>query len=327
MKASFKNEVHLEGLLYEHSLTLKVSGPKSQNPGTEFISGSLKVATDTELLNIVEVHFTYVTATTKKGGTNATFTALRNIAEGKAMQYVGNNSKEGYVPTYLRIDTTLGLNDFYAERNGQEELVSAKRNEGGFVHIIRESEMKPERDENGNTPRNTFEADMVVTSIRRIEADEEKGTEERMVVKGVIFDFRRAILPMEFVIYNPQGMELFENQSPSAGTPFCTKISGSQVSQTIMLQRTEESAFGPALVKEYPRSRKELVIESIFAQISYPWDDESFITAEELRKAMGDRETYLATVKQRNDEYKASRDNAKPAAPAPVQSKSGEFNF
>lgn len=323
MKAKFKNEVHLEGLLYEHSLALKVSGPKSKNPGTEFISGTIKVATDIELLNIVEVHFTYVIATTKNGGVNATFTALRSIAEGKAMPYVGNNSKPEYVPTYLRIDTTLGLNDFYMDRNGQEELVSARRNEGGFVHIIRESEMKePEK-------RNTFSADMVITSIRRLEADEEKGLDERMIVKGVVFDFRRGILPMEFVTYNPQGMELFENQNPSANTPFCTEVRGSQVSQTVMLQRTEESAFGPALVKEYPRSRKELVIESIFAQVSYPWDDESFITADELRKAMGDRETYLATVKKQNDEYKASREAAKsaPVAPAPVQSKSGDFNF
>lgn len=326
MKAKFKNEVHLEGLLYEHSLTLKTSGAKSQNPGTEFISGTLKVATDPEILNIVEVHFTYVTATTKNGTTNNTFVALRNIIEGKVMTYVGNNAKEDYVPTYLRIDTTIGLNDFYTERDGKEELVSARRNEGGFVHIIKENEMNPEVEK-----RNSFNADMVITSIRRVEADEEKETEERMFVKGVIFDFRRGILPMEFVMYDPQGMELFESQEPSASVPFCTNIRGSQVSQTVMIKRTEPSAFGPALVREYPRSRKEFVIESIFGQISYPWDDESFITADELRKAIADRETYLATVKQRNDEYKASREAAKsttqPAAAPTIKSKSGDFNF
>lgn len=328
MKAKFMNEVHLEGLLYEHSLALKVSGPTSKAPGTEFITGTLKVATDAELTNVVEVHYTYVTEKTSKGGTNATFTNLRSIIEGKAHTYMEKKGKEDYVPTFLRIDTAIGLNDFYSENNGQEELVSAKRNEGGFVHFIRESEMKPERDENGNTPRNSFEADMVVTSIRRIEADEDKGIEERMAVKGVVFDFRRGILPVEFMIYNPQGMELFEDQNPSATNPFCTKVNGSQVSKTTVIRRTEESAFGPALVKEYPRTRKEYVIESIFNQVSYPWDDESFITAEELRKAMGDRETYLATVKQRSDEYKASRDAAKATpAPAPVQAKSGSFNF
>lgn len=325
MKAKFMNEVHLEGLLYDHSLTVKVSGPNSKAPGTEFINGILKVATDAELTNIVEVHYSYVTATTKNGGTNATFTNLRSIVDGKTHTYMAMKGKEEYVPAYLRIDTAIGLNDFYSGDEGKEELVSAKRNEGGFVHIIRENEMKPEVGQ-----RNTFEADMVVTSVRRIEADEEKGTEERMAVKGVVFDFRRGILPVEFMIYNPQGMELFENQNPSASTPFCTKVNGSQISKTTVIRRTEESAFGPALVKEYPRTRKEFVIESIFAQISYPWDDPSFITADELRKAMGDRETYLATVKKNAEEYKASRGNGAASAPkaaAPVQSKAGDFNF
>ena len=52
-------------------------------------------------------------------------------------------------------------------------------------------------------------------------------------------------------------------------------------------------------------------------------DDESTLTANEVAEAVAARETYLATVKQRADEYKASK-NAAPAAAAP--SKTG-FNF
>jgi hypothetical protein len=97
-----------------------------------------------------------------------------------------------------------------------------------------------------------------------------------------------------------------------------------------MIRREEPSAFGPAIVKEYPRTRKEFEVISIFNQVSYPWDDAGFVTAEELQKAVGDRETYLATVKQRYDEYQAQRKGqgtAAPASQATVQAKSGGFNF
>lgn len=329
MKAKMINNVHIEGLLYEHDLSLKTSGENSKNPGTKFISGTVKIATDNEMTNVVEIHYTYVTEKTSKGSTNSTFTNLKSIIDGNVTCYMTGKSKEDYVPTFVRADTAIGLNDFYSENNGQVELVSAKRNEGGFLHFIKESELVEERDEYGNFPRNRFEADMVVTNIRRIEPDEEKDIPEKMALKGVIFDFRRGILPVEFVIYNPQGMELFENQAPSPSNPFCTNIRGTQISQVTMVRREEPSAFGPTIVKEYPRTRKEFEVMSIFNQISYPWDDESFITADELRKAMGDRETYLATVKQRYEEYQAQRNNqnGSSAPAANIQTKSGGFNF
>ena len=51
------------------------------------------------------------------------------------------------------------------------------------------------------------------------------------------------------------------------------------------------------------------------------WDSEDTITANELGEAIANRETYLATMKQRQDEYKASQ-GGNTAAP----SNSG-FNF
>lgn len=52
-KKSFINQTHLEGYVYEHKLEDKVSGPNSKNPGTSFINGTLSIATDDELLNVV----------------------------------------------------------------------------------------------------------------------------------------------------------------------------------------------------------------------------------------------------------------------------------
>ena len=47
------NGTTIEGLVYQHDLELKVSGPNSANPGTEFISGNIEIATDNAMVNIV----------------------------------------------------------------------------------------------------------------------------------------------------------------------------------------------------------------------------------------------------------------------------------
>jgi hypothetical protein len=83
-----------------------------------------------------------------------------------------------------------------------------------------------------------------------------------------------------------------------------------------------ESAFGEDEVREVKNTRKDFVITGASKE-PYIWDDETTLTANEVAEAVANRETYLATIKQRQDEYKASK-NAAPAAAAP--SKTG-FNF
>ena len=99
-----KNETHIEGYLYEHKLEMRESGPKSKNPGTKFIMGTVDIATDNNLTNIVSVHFSYVTATTAKGSPNATYTTLENIVNGKYGSVMANG-KDGAVK--LRIDSAI----------------------------------------------------------------------------------------------------------------------------------------------------------------------------------------------------------------------------
>ena len=307
------NKTHIEGYIYEHDLELKVSGPNSKNPGTQFITGTVSLATDDLGVNVVPVHFTYVTATTAKGGANATFTTLKNIIDGA----IGTVMKDGKDKAgKLRIDSALGLNEFYTDRNGKEELVSAKRNEGGFVHtcdVLNEDEKT----------RNTFECDMLITNCHRIEADADKNIPEKVIVKGAIFDFRKSLLPVEFTALNPNAMNYFEDLGATQSNPVLTKVWGRQVSETIVKKTVEESAFGDAAVKETKSSRRDFVITGA-AKEPYVWDDESTMTAAELTEAIAAREVYLAGVKQRADEYKASKGAAPANAAAPAQ---GAFNF
>ena len=299
-----RNKTRIDGRLYQHTLELKESGPNSKNPGTKFITGNVEIATDDAITNIVTVHYTYVTATTSTGKSNATFNVLKDIIDGKLGSVMANGAENAAIIT---IDSAIGLNEFYSDRNGQEELVSAKRNEGGFAVV------KSAADED-ESKRNTFDVDMIITTTRMIEADEEKNLPEKMILKGAIFDFRNALLPVEFSVLNPRAISYFESLEISQRNPVFTRLQGRLISEVIKTQRVEESAFGDPIVKEYASTRKDWVV-TWAASEPYAWDDESTITAAELTKAMSDRETYLATVKQRQDEYKASK-NQPAAAPA-----------
>ena len=310
---SMINRTHIEGLIYEHDLQMRESGPNSKNPGTQFIMGNVQIATDDAMTNIVPVHFTYVTATTSKGNPNATFTILSQIIDGTLGSVMANGADSA---AKVRIDSAIGLNEFYSDRNGQEELVSAKRNEGGFVHTV----AALTEDESS---RNTFEADILITNVRIVDADEERNLPEKAIIKGAIFDFRKALLPIEFSAINPNAISYFEGLGASSKEPVFTRVKGRQVSETITRKITEESAFGEASVREVTSNRKDWVIN--WAQSDpYVWDDESTITAAELTEAMSNREVYLAGIKQRQDEYKASKGQTSAATATPAK---GAFNF
>ena len=314
-----QNSERIEGRIYQHDLAIKtVQNQSSQNFGKEFIAGTLEVAVDDAGLNVIPVHFTYVTEVTSKGQTNRTFTVLKKIIdEGKTIITDGMDEA-----TKVRIDTALALNDFYTN---DDSLVSIKTNEGGFVTIINEL--------SGENERNTFSADMVITGVTRIEADEEKNIKEDYVtVKGAIFNFRGDLLPLEFIVKNAGGMKYFEDLGASNSEPVYTKVWGRINCETKTTIVEEESAFGEAAVKKYERKTKEWVITGT-AKVPYEFGDEEILTGEELTKAMQAREVMLADIKKRSEEYKAQKaagntdstpkaqTGAKPAA------KAGTFNF
>lgn len=309
-----KNETHIEGYLYEHALEMKESGPNSKNPGTKFISGTISIATDEACLNIVPVHFTYVTATTGAGKPNATFTTLLNIVEGAYKTCMGAGKAEA---VKLRIDSAIGLNEFFSDRNGKEELVSAKRNEGGFVHAVIDGLAEKESD------RNIFKCDMLITNVRHVDGDDEKNLPEKCIVKGAIFDFRKSLMPVEFSAVHPNAIAYFEGLDASNTNPIFTQVWGRQISETIVRTITEESAFGDALVREVKSSRKDWVITGARPE-PYVWDDESTMTAAEVNEAMKAREVALAAMKTRQDEYKASKGAVPAKATVPANS---SFNF
>lgn len=311
MKKSMINQTHIEGYVYENNLELKTSGPNSKNPGTEFISGTLGVATDDAMLNVIQVHFTYVTEITAKGKTNATYTILKAIIDGKignVMDYGKENAGK------VRIDSAIDLNEWYDK---DDNLVSVKRNEGGFVHQISELG-KPET-------RNTFNVDMVITGVKRIEANEERGLPEKVNVKGYIFNFRGDALPVDFSVVTPEAaLNYFENLGATSKSPVFTRVQGVQINETVVRIVEEEGAWG-TVVKEVPSSHRDFVINWTLAN-PYVWDDEDTILASELSEKLKKRELDLANMKKRRDEYQASKNNPLAAASSKAP-KSSDYDF
>lgn len=308
--------IHSFGENGRNMLELKVSGEKSKNPGTEFISGTINVATDEAGLNVIPVHFTYVTATyAKSGAANKNFTTLKNlISNGKTWI---DHGKDG--ATKVKIDGALALNEFYVEENGEDRLVSAKVNEGSFIDIV--NELPADESE-----RATFKTDMLITRTKMVEADEEKGTDAYVEVGGAIFNFRNALLPITFTVRNPQGMNYFESLDIEPSEPVYTKVWGKINCSTEKKTTTEESAFGEAKVTTYEKKVRDWVITGCSRE-GYAFGDEEVLTVADINTAMQDREVYLADIKKRAEDYKAQNATATPAAPEAPKAKVGGFTF
>lgn len=297
------NKEHVEGYIQEHNLEIKtVQNTESANYGKEFIRGSLDIATSDDGMNVVTVDFTYVQPTwpAKNGKperTNDTYVALKKIIdEGKTVVVDGIENA-----TKVRIDTSLATNSFYTNRNGEEQLVEAKKNDGGFVHIVTGALAEEKA-------RNTFEVDMLITGTKLVEADEERHiSEDYLEISGYVFNFRNDIQPVVLTCHNPGGINYFESLEASKSNPTFTKVWGNITSTNIVSQTTEESAWGEPVIKEYTRKKKEWVITGTAKEPYELGDSEVGITGQELKDAEAARATLLAAEKERYDQYQAQK--------------------
>ena len=83
--------------------------------------------------------------------------------------------------------------------------------------------------------------------------------------------------------------------------------------RNISIPVTEESAFGEAAVTMRNRKMKHWTITGA-SKVPYDFGDEKVMTADELTKAMQDREIHLADVRKRREDYKAEKAAQTPSA-------------
>jgi len=297
--ARFINTEKIEGYVYStgsnfNQLSERISGETSKNPGTKYIAGDLDIAVDDTGLNVITVHYTYVTETYKNGKTNNTYTTLKKIIDNPDKIWV-NSGKDNAFKVQCT-GTSIALNDFIA---GDGSKVAAMRNENGFCSIV--NELGPE------TERNTFTADMLITKVTHIDANPEKNIAEDFVtVSGAIFGYGPILLPVSFVVRNEMGMNYFEGLDATPSNPIFTKVWGRINCMTIKTERTEESAFGEAAVQTYERKSREYVITGT-AKVPYDFGDDEILTVSDVNKMTQDRQVMLAEIEKRFNDRQTNK--------------------
>jgi hypothetical protein len=311
------NSMNIEGKIYQFDLEEKVTGEQSKAPGTHYIAGTVDVATSEDLSNIIQVHYSYVAPTYASGKTNNSYSALKKIIDsGKTVV------TDGYAEaTSIRLNPSYQTNDFYPQ--GQEQVVSVPRNEGGFVTLVTPDKMRPE----GDSGRNKFSFDIVISNV--IEKVPDEG-DEYVSIEGIVFNYNNtAIYPITLTARNKDAMKYFVDLGASKQNPVYTKVWGKIVNVFTTTERTIESAFGDATVEKVTHRNREYVITGA-NPVPYEFDTAETMTADELKKALQDREVYLASEKKRVEEYRASQggsNGASPAAQAANTVSKGNFNW
>lgn len=284
----FDNKVHLEGRIFSHTLQKRVTGEQSKNPGTEYIGGTLNIATDEDGINVVPVRFTYVTAVySKSGKPNDTYNVLSQIIDNDVTWE--KNGKDA--APQIRIDGDIEVNDFMG-RNG--EMVEAKGVRGSFVHFA-SGTFGLNSDEN---KRNTFEADMLIAAALPQEVE---GGDDYLNLRGYVFAYRNALVPVVFSIHNPAGITYFEKCDISNKNPLLTKVWGNIISTTQEIKTEVESAFGGSQVNVTTRTLRAWEIAGCAAE-PYEWNDESTLTIDDFKQLLADREEVKAEAKRRAEE-------------------------
>ena len=310
MKTGMVNQVVIEGRIYQHNLEVKtVQNQKSANYGTQYIGGTIDVATDDAGLNILTVRYGYVVEKTKAGKTNATYTNLKKIIDGgKTVLANGMDAA-----TKVKLQPSGALNDFYPKDG--DEVISMQTNEGGFVSLV--NELHDEKQ------RNTFTFDTLIIGTNEVEKDDDSYLELRCA----IFNFRNEILPYTLIARDPRAIEYFKNLDPSGANPVFTKVWGNIDCKTIKSEKVTESAFGDAAVDVVERRVREWVVTGAIAE-PYEFGVEETITAEDLKKAMADRNVKLAEIKKNSDEYWANKGGSDELPfKTPTTIPEGGFNF
>ena len=251
--AKFINSLKIEGYVYGtgsgfDQLSVRVTGENSKHPGTTYIAGNLEIATDEDCLNIVTVHYSYVTPTYASGKTNKTYDVLKAIIDNAETRTVMTGGKDNAFKVKCS-GVSLGVNDFIASDGSK---VAALRNENGFCEFV--NVFTEDEDE-----KHKFTTDMLITKVTRIEADPEKNIDADYAnVSGCVFGFGPKIIPATFVVKNEAGIKYFEDFEASPANPIFTKVWGRINCSITKIVKTEESAFGEAAVQTYDKKERDV---------------------------------------------------------------------
>jgi hypothetical protein len=289
----WKNNVEVQGYVFEHTLNERTS-----KAGQNYIAGDLKIATDEEGLNVVTVHYGYVTPMTAKGNPNETYNFLQTlIQDNKTWISVGKANAQK-----VRVSSAaIEVNDFWSERD--QTMVAPKRIRGSFCSALTGNITKPA----------VFDVDMVIDTV--VHHEVENG-DDYLELKGNVFDFRNNLIPLSLSVSKEEGIYVFEGMEISQKNPAVVHLWGSIVTNTVVSEETskEEVAFGAPVVNTTSRKFQSWQVEG--ASVKQDFDSEATVTAEEFAELVQKRQEHVASEKTRQLEYRNRNSGFATATPA-----------
>lgn len=317
---AFLNRVTVSGYIFNlegsrdwDKLQKRVSGENSKNPGQEYISGVISIATDNEALNVVQVHFTYVTPTySKSGKDNPNYAFLANLIEQNENGTLKTFEKCGTDAEKVTVTGDISLNEFVDQ---EDNFVAVKQIRGSFIGNM------TARDSMGAF----FDCEALISNaaVREVEDGE-----DYMTIGGYVFNFRKELLPIQFTVRIPGGIQFFENREVSSKNPFLGKVSGEIVSTIVNVSRDESDVDGFGEVKPTTRTIRGWDVSS--ARETMEFNDEDTLTLDELKKLVAERADHEAEIRKQQEERRAQRGDGfdspkKKAVVAPTDDDDFEF--
>lgn len=312
---NWKNSVEVNGYVYSHTLQVKKTGEHSRVPGTEFITGTVNVAIDDEMLTVIPVNFGYVTEFFNKknsDGTqkkNDTFALLKRLIDNN--EVVENIAYGAAGAMHIRIQGDIECNDFISRKTG--ELVSTQRIRGGFAHTGYTSDEKMAR----------FKTDMLITNYA--EKESEDGEPLYGTLSGYVFNYRNEFMPVKFTVRVESGMKYFEDQDVAA-EPMLTNVWGDIVNTTVERKIEVETAFGAPSVSSTTKSFRSWDVVGASYE-PYDFGEEEVMTMEDVKAGLKAREEKLANLKKNQKDSIENVFAEKPKKTMVVETNSDDYDF
>ncbi len=268
------NNTEMGGRLHSYKLDF-VSTDKG-----EAIAGELNLETDDKGTTVTHRFFAYPTYAS--GKVNKSYNILEDIMAGNVPCVVDDGDGATWYTLVGSIDVS-----YFMSKRGDPEVVRAQKVRGSFINANTEKKYK-----------NKWKLDTLITSIREVEADEEKNLPRFARVSGyLVDDYNERLMGVQFNARSKGAIDYILGLDASATQPHFVSTWGAleSVSRSI----TRKNAFGEDEVDEY--NSIQWVITGMSPE-AYEFGDANGITVEDYESYMAANKAYVESIENENSD-------------------------
>lgn len=253
------NKIEMKGRLYNHKLEVK------DTDKGEAIAGDVILEVDENGTQAVGRFFAYPTY--NNGKTNRTYGMLEDIMTGNTKNIVDDGDDADWLAFTGSVDIS-----YFVPREGAKDIDELNRSQkirGQFINANRNKEYK-----------NHWKCDLLVTKVRDVEADPERGTPHFAEVTGYIVDsYNERVVQARFNAYSDAAINFILNIPASYDAPHFVSVAGGLLRTATKV--VVKSAFGDDEVNETIRTNWSL---TFMALEPYAFGDESVMSKEKYNE-------------------------------------------